>query len=164
MSKDLAYGPKTQEGKDFIEKLRLYMMDFAEINELLGKEESSTENLILATEMMLSDINAQPPLIRKFSLGMVMGQGLLSVALKLAASHVLDMKLQWQERNFSQYSDGTKTESVNDKAENYRRTSSMLKGEALNALQGWKISYNVKSGFYGGSGVHSVYSGSDFII
>lgn len=164
MKSNEKYEPQTPEGKSFIEKLRLYMLDYPEINVLLKKQEALTQTLMLATEMMLSDVIAQPPLINSIcTLKSILSAGMISPALKLAAANVLDSKLQWQERNQLQYSDGTKNEVINDKAESYRRTSSILRSEAMKAFAEWKLCYNVRRGF-GIAGIGSVYSGSGFII
>lgn len=158
------YGPQTPEGKAFIEDLKAYMLDFPDLNELTGEQETKMSSLLLSVRMMLSDVHSAPPLIGKFSLKRLLGYSLLSPMLKSCAGHILDMKVQWMERNELQYSDGTKTAAINDKAKTYRQTANLLKSEAMAAFSNWKMGYNIRSGFCGGSGVGSVYSHSDFVI
>lgn len=146
------------EGEKFLEDFRMFMQDFEAVNQLMDEKEVPRAMLSLASRMMVSTFNSTPPHTRTYTLGDMLANHLIEPMLFHAASNVLMMRAQQQERNQLSYSDGGRSEVINDKALSYKNTFNMLRSFALKAFKDFKVATNFNSGYGDNKGVFSDYA------
>lgn len=149
----------SEAAKKFVGMLRIFMRDSPAYNDLQQERETTDQDLALVTAMMIDDFNSLPPLFeKKFSLSEILMAGLSSAALKVAASHLLEMRFQQQERNELTYSDGSRTEVINNKSVPYKDTASRFFLEGMKQFEKWKVAYNLTSSYNSSAGLFSDYA------
>lgn len=158
INEDKLWRAQSDQGKQFLHDLRKYMRDNEEINTLLDEEEIDESSLVLAVKMSVSDYNMQPPLLSSQNFVAIVDSGLFAPMLRLSAANILEMKYQSQERNRLQYSDGNRTEVINDKAPDYKDTANRLRQMAMTTIANYKQALNLKRGYGSTSGIHSEYA------
>lgn len=127
-----------------IGRLRKFLRDIDELNELLEGKESSDSQLRMAIEDALDDWNTTPPLITKVTIENHPAPRLL---LRGAAIEVLNSVGIFHSRNRLNYSDGGITVAVHDRAQDYQAWASRFKSDyeqkkgdikkAINIAGGW---------------------------
>ena len=150
--------PISPEAERFLHDLRMFMMDYEVFNQLRDEKEVSRRMLLLATSMTVNTFNATPPLSGTYTLKQMLQSHLLEPTLYHAASNVLMMRAQQQERNQLTYSDGGRSEVINDKAPSYKNTYQMLRQYSLELFKKFKVAQNLNSGYGHSKGVHSDYA------
>jgi hypothetical protein len=119
--------------EELITKIRDFLRDYPELNELLEARENSDELLKMSVEFILNDFNQQPP-ITNFGIDnfpsiphLVMG----------AAAHALQSAMIWYSRNRINISDGGISLLYKDKAGEY---ASIVAG-FMEQYTRWKMMY-----------------------
>lgn len=143
----------------FIAMLRHFMRDMPSYNELQQEIETTDQDLAFVTGLMIDDFNSLPPLLNdQKDLKAILGTGLTSACLKVAAAHLLEMRYQQQERNELTYSDGGRTEAVNNKSPSYKDTSARFMAEGMQKFETWKVAHNLSRSYNTSAGLFSDYA------
>ena len=103
--------PATQS---FVQMVRLYLRDFAELNRIVSGEESSDRMIAWAVFDALSDFNGTPHLTA-YSLDDLLQRNQQALLLRMTVCSLLESVGQLQTRNHINYSNGGLNVGVNDK-------------------------------------------------
>lgn len=148
------------ELNQFVNMVRQYMRDYAELNRLIAGEESTNRQIIWAISDAIDDWNSTPPLIGYVSLFSHPSRSLL---LRGTVISLLESIGLLQTRNHISFTDGGLTVGVNDKTQfiqswislfrsTYEEKKNRLKG-ALNIENAWEggvfSEYLWANNFYG---------------
>lgn len=102
--------------RSFVQTVRLYMRDHAELNRLIAGEESSDRMIAWAVLDALSDFNSTPPPLGEFTLDdLIQQRQLQSLLLRMTVIALIESVGLLQTRNQLNYSDGGLNVGVNDK-------------------------------------------------
>jgi len=100
------YTPINSIGVDsMVRKVRRFLRDHKELNELLGDYESTDESIKEAIREAISDYNTEPPLIESISLNSF-PSGADGILVLGASYHILNSVLNWRAREGLPFSDG----------------------------------------------------------
>ena len=136
-----------------IGRLRKFLRDIDELNELLEGKESTDSQLRMAIEDALDDWNSTPPIITAATLENHPAKRLL---LRGAAIEVLISAGIWHSRNRLSYSDGGITVAIHgDKAQDYQAWADRFAREYENKKTEVKKAANIAAGW---GGVSSEYT------
>ena len=131
------------------EAVRTFMRDFAELNRLTTKEETSPRMIAFAIMMALSEINSTPP-VTSYCLQDIPAYLMITAATIAVLNSVVLLKT----RNKLQFSDGGVAIS-RENPELLMSLAQLLRSTFDRKLQQWKIFQNINSAM--GGGVHSEY-------
>ncbi len=125
-------------------KLRRFLRDYPELNELLDKQESSDELFDDAIDYIIEDFNQTVP-ITNYSVENFPSPEKLVLG---AAAHVLESAMIHYARNRVNISDGGVSLMYKDKAGEYSGIVNMLKSQYFQWKSSYKKGLNLES-FYG---------------
>lgn len=135
-----------QELDSFVNMVRMFMRDHAELNRLIAGEESSNRQILWAVMDALDEFNTEPPFTR-FGVGNFPSRSLLIRATTISLLTSVGLL---QTRNHLQFSDGGITVGINDKTQFLQAWIQLLKGEYEEKKKKLKVAYNIESAWDGG--------------
>jgi hypothetical protein len=100
--------------KSFVQTVRLYLRDFAELNRLIAGEESSDRMIMWAVLDAMSNFNGTPHLTN-ISFEDLLGRNQGHLLLRMTVEALIESVGLLQTRNHLNYSDGGINVGVNDK-------------------------------------------------
>jgi hypothetical protein len=133
--------------------LRLFMMDTAELNRLLRREEMDDEHLELALMLVISDWNTTTPILARTTIGNFPSFYLLMHG---ATIQCLKMAGLYQSRNELTYSAGDSSFVRANKTQYYQSWLQNFASDYEAKKINYKIQINVETSY--GGGFHSEYS------
>lgn len=141
--------------RSFVEMVRLYIRDHAELNRLVRGEESTDRQIAWAVCDALSNFNGTPPL-GSASLEMLLGRSQHALLLRMTVTSLLESIAFLQVRNHINYSTGGTNVGVNDKAPMLMQWAQYFKSYTEQMKLRVKVAMNIES-ILGpeNSGVHS---------
>lgn len=128
----------------FIQMVRLYMRDHAQLNRLVAGEESSDRMIAWAVLDALSDFNGTPPFIGRFSLEHLLERDQQALLLRMVTCSLLESVGILQTRNHLNYSNGGINTGVNDKTPLIMNWLQYYKGTVEQMKQRVKVSMNIE--------------------
>jgi hypothetical protein len=134
---------------DFINMVRLFMRDYAELNRLIAGEESNNRQIAWALMDTLDDFNTTPPFTR-FGVWDFPSRSLL---LRGTVASLLESIGLLQTRNHLQFSDGGITVGINDKTQFLQAWIQIFRNAYEDKKLKLKVAYNIESAW--GGGIHS---------
>ena len=145
----------SQITQDFVQMVRLYMRDFAELNRIVSGEETSDRMIAWAVFDAMSDFNGTPHLTN-LSLEDLLQRNQHSLLLRMTVCSVVESVGLLQTRNHINYSDGGTNVGVNDKTPLLMNWLQYFKSFVTQQKQRVKVALNIE-GILGPSqtGVHS---------
>lgn len=148
----------SQPFRDFVQMVRLYMRDFAELNRLVAGEESSDRQIAWAVLDALSDFNGTPPFTGPVNLEGLLELGQQALILRMTVCSIIESVGLLQTRNHINYSNGGITVGVNDKTPMLMNWLQYFKASTDQMKQRVKVAINIGA-ILGpsNSGVHSEY-------
>lgn len=102
--------------RGFVQAVRAFIRDYAELNQLIRGDESSDRMIAWAIFDFVSDFNSTPPLLGEYDLSYFLGRGWASFAIRGTVSSLLTSLQLLYARNHIPFSDGGISVSLNDKA------------------------------------------------
>jgi hypothetical protein len=143
--------------KNFVQMVRLYLRDYAELNRLISGEETSDRQLAWSVLDAVSDFNGTPHLTN-LSLEQLLDRQLHSLMLRLTVIAVIESVGLLQTRNHLNYSTGGINVGINDKTAMLMQWLQYFKGVTEERKQHVKVALNIE-GILGPSnvGLHSEY-------
>lgn len=135
--------------EDFINQVRLFMRDYAELNRLVSGVESSNRQIVWAIMDALDDFNTEPP----FTHFSVIDFPSKSVLVRLTVVSLLESIGLLQTRNHLSFSDGGIQVGLNDKTPFIQSWIQLLRTRVDEKAKRIKIAYNIESAW--GGGIHS---------
>jgi hypothetical protein len=135
----------------FIQQVRLYLRDYAELNRLIDGVEHTNRQIVWAIMDTLDDYNTTPP-FTSLSLREFPSKSLL---LRGVACALLESLGILQTRNHLPFSDGGLQVGVNDKTEYIQRWLQLLKNQYEEKKMRQKIAMNIERAW--GGGINSEY-------
>jgi hypothetical protein len=149
--------PETDLFKAFIQSVRLWLRDFAELNLLIRGQESSDRMIAFAIHDFLSDFNGTPP-FTSFALEDMVARNLQSLALRGTSISLLQSVMFIHMRNHLPFSDGGLSVQINDKAPLIQSILQLLQSQYEQNKRMVKTANNIQGILDSGpSGVHSDY-------
>jgi len=156
MAEDVIPGYKTADATNlpsaeleldsFVNMVRVFMRDHAELNRLIAGEESSNRQILWAVLDALDDFNTESPFTR-FGVGTFPSRSLL---IRATVISLLTSVGLLQTRNHLQFSDGGITVGINDKTPFLQSWIQLLKSEYEEKKKKLKVAYNIESAWDGG--------------
>lgn len=101
--------------RGFVQVVRMYTRDQAELNRLVKGEESSDRQIAWAIVDALADFNGTPPLLGTFSLEMLLQRNQQNLLTRMTVISLIESVGLLQTRNHINYSNGGLNVGVNDK-------------------------------------------------
>lgn len=148
----------TDTTRSFIQMVRFYMRDIAELNRLTAGEESSDRQIAWAVLDALSDFNGTPPPLGEFSLEYLLSAGHANLLLRMTVIALIESVGLLQTRNHINYSNGGITVGVNDKTPMLMNWLQYFRSITEQRRLQVKVSMNIAGLLNSGSsGVHSEY-------
>lgn len=148
----------TDTTRSFIQMVRFYMRDIAELNRLTAGEESSDRQIAWAVLDALSDFNGTPPPLGEFSLEYLLQAGHANLLLRMTVIALIESVGLLQTRNHINYSNGGITVGVNDKTPMLMNWLQYFRSITEQRKLQVKVSMNIAGLLNSGSsGVHSEY-------
>ena len=135
----------------FVQHVRLFMRDHAELNRLIAGEESSNRQITWAILDALDDYNTTPP----FTHLTIYTFPSRSLLIRATVISLLESVGLLQTRNHLQFSDGGIQVGVNDKTPFIQAWLQLFKNSYEEKKLRLKTAYNIESGW--GGGIHSEY-------
>lgn len=149
--------PVSNTVRDFVQGVRLWMRDFAELNLLVRGEESSDRMILFAIGDFLSDFNGTPP-FSNMALADLFARNQQSLALRGTVISLLQGVMLIQARNHLPFSDGGLSLQINDKAPLIQSILQLLQAQYEQNKRMVKTAINIEGMLDSGpSGVHSDY-------
>lgn len=149
--------PTSDTFRNFIQAVRLWMRDYAELNLLIRGEESSDRMIAFAINDFLSDFNGAPP-FTNFSLEDLFARNQQALCLRGTAISLLQSVMLIHARNHLPFSDGGLSVQINDKAPLIQSILSLLHSQYEQNKRMVKTAINIEGLLdQGPSGVHSDY-------
>jgi hypothetical protein len=139
------------ELNNFVNQVRLFTRDYAELNRLIAGEESSNRQIVWAILDALDDWNTTPPFTRH-TIGNFPSRHLLVRATVIC---LLESVGLLQTRNHLQFSDGGIQVGINDKTPFIQSWIQLFRNTYEEKKQRLKVAYNIESAW--GGGIHSEY-------
>jgi hypothetical protein len=145
----------SQDFRDFVQMVRLYMRDFPELNRIVAGEESSDRQIAWAVLDALSDFNGTPHLTN-YDLDGLLQVNQHSLLRRMTVIALIESVGLLQTRNHINYSDGGLNVGVNDKTPLLMNWLQYFKAYTDQMKQRVKVALNIQ-GILGPSnmGVHS---------
>lgn len=141
--------------KAFVQSVRLYLRDHAELNRLVAGEETSDRMIAWCVLDALSNFNGQTP-ITHYSLEDILAQEQAHLLLRMTVESIIESVALLQTRNHINYSDGGLNVGVNDKTPLLMNWLQYYRGFTEQRLQKVKVALNIQSILGpGNTGVHS---------
>ena len=104
----------TQAMQSFVQVVRLFLRDYAELNRLISGEETSDRMIAWAVNDAVSDFNATPH-FTAFTLDQLLQRNLQHLVLRMTAINIIESVGLLQTRNHLNYSTGGINVGINDK-------------------------------------------------
>jgi hypothetical protein len=144
--------------REFVQMVRFYMRDNAELNRLVAGEESTDRQIAWAVMDALADFNGTPPFLGNTDLDGMLGMQQHSLLLRMTVCNVIESVGLLQTRNHINYSNGGITVGVNDKTPMLMNWLQYFRATTDQMKQRVKVAMNIGS-ILGptNSGVHSEY-------
>lgn len=139
----------------FVQNVRLYMRDHAELNRLVGGEESDDRQIAWAIFDALSNFNGTPPFIGRFRLEDLLGRDQHALMLRMTVIALIESVGLLQTRNHINYSDGGLNVGVNDKTPLLMKWLEMFRSMTEQRMMQVKVAFNIEQLLDGGPGMHS---------
>jgi hypothetical protein len=141
-----------------IQGVRLYLRDFAELNQLIEGQETSDRMIKWSTLDFLSDFNGTPH-FTGFTLTDLYNRQLQSLSVRGTVITILESLILTYNRNHLPFSDGGISVSINDKAGFLMGLHGMFKSGYEQQKRQVKIALNIEGMLLDGGtpGVHSDY-------
>jgi hypothetical protein len=149
--------PNTLVFESHVQSVRMFLRDFAELNQLIRGEESSDRMIAWATMDFLSDFNGTPP-FSMFGLEDLFSYNLQSLAVRGTIITLLQSLMVLYARNHLPFSDGGLSVNLNDKAPLIQSMLALFQAAYEQNKRMVKTAINVARIMDSGpSGVHSDY-------
>lgn len=149
--------PSNETFRSFIQAVRLWMRDFAELNLLIRGEESSDRMIAFAINDFLSDFNGTTP-FTNFSLDELFALNQQALAIRGTAISLLQSVMLIHARNHLPFSDGGLSVQINDKAPLIQSMLQLLQAQYEQNKRMVKTAINIQGILDDGpGGVHSDY-------
>lgn len=132
--------------KAFVNMVRLFLRDYAELNRLVSGVEHSDRQIVWAILDTLDDYNTTPP----FTSNSITDFPSQHVLLRGVAASLLESLGVLQTRNHLQFSDGGLTVGVNDKTEYLQRWVQLFRSQYEEKKMKIKIASNIERAWGGG--------------
>jgi hypothetical protein len=147
----------TETTKVFVQTVRLYLRDYAELNRLIAGEETNDRMIAWAVLDALSNFNGTPP-ITTFTLEDLFERQQKHLMLRLTVEAVIESVGLLQTRNHINYSTGGLNVGINDKTPLLMNWLQYFKSFTAQKMQQVKVAFNIES-ILGPSnvGIHSEY-------
>jgi hypothetical protein len=139
------------ELNSFVNQVRLFTRDYAELNRLIAGVESSNRQIVWAVMDALDDFNTTPP-FTSFTIGTFPSRSLLIRATVIA---LLESVGLLQTRNHLSFSDGGIQVGINDKTPFIQSWLQLFRNGYEQKKEKLKVAYNIESAW--GGGIHSEY-------
>lgn len=139
------------ELNNFIQQMRTFLRDYAELNRLIAGVEHSNRQIVWAIGDALDDFNTTPPFTR-FDLSNFPSKSLLVRAVTITLLESLGLL---QTRNQLNFSDGGLSVGINDKTPYIQSWLQLFKNSYEEKKQRLKVAYNIETAW--GGGIHSEY-------
>ncbi len=136
---------------DFVNQVRLFLRDYAELNRLIAGVENSNRQIVWAIMDALDDYNTTPP-FTKFGIYDFPSRSLL---IRAVVCTLLESVGMLQTRNHIQFSDGGITVGINDKTPFLQSWIQLFRNQYEEKKLKLKVAYNIEAGW--GGGIHSEY-------
>lgn len=145
----------TQTMRDFVQMVRAYLRDFAELNRIVAGEESSDRQIAWAVFDAMADFNGTPNLTA-ISLEDLLQRNQHALLLRMTVISLIESIGLLQTRNHINYSIGAINVGVNDKTPLLMNWLQYFKASTDQMKQRVKVALNIE-GILGPSnqGVHS---------
>ena len=134
---------------EFVNQVRSFLRDYAELNRLVAGEESSNRQIVWAIIDTLDDFNSSPPFTR-FGLNDFPSKSLL---MRGTVKSLLESIGLLQTRNHLQFSDGGISVGINDKTPFIQSWIQLFQNSYEDKKIKLKVGYNIESAW--GGGIHS---------
>lgn len=143
--------------KGHVQSVRMFMRDFAQLNLLIGGEESSDRMIAWSTFDFLSDFNGTPH-FTNYSLEDLFARNLQHLAIRGTVITLLQSVGMLYARNRLPFSDGGISADMNDKAPMIQAWLQLFQAAYEQQKRQVKVALNIETLLDGGpSGVHSDY-------
>lgn len=148
----------SQQLRDFVGGIRLFIRDFPELNRLVAGEETSDRMIAFFVEEALSEFSSTPPNLGIYTFSYFMERGWNFYLRMGAIVHVLESIGMLQTRNYLSYSDGGVTVSVSDKTPLLQSWLQFFKARWETWIDRIKVAENIEGALTNGiQGVSSEY-------
>lgn len=148
----------TDTTRSFVQMVRFYMRDIAELNRLVAGEESSDRQIAWAVLDALADFNGTPPLLGNQTLEGLLSAGQAPLLLRMTVIALIESVGLLQTRNHINYSNGGITVGVNDKTPMLMNWLQYFRSLTEQRKLQVKVAMNIAGLLNSGSsGVHSEY-------
>jgi hypothetical protein len=134
------------ELNNFVNMVRMFMRDHAELNRLVAGEESSNRQILWAVMDALDDFNSDPP----FTSYGIYSFPSRSLLVRMTAISLLTSIGLLQTRNHLQFSDGGITVGINDKTPFLQAWINLLTGMVKEKKDRIKVAQNIERAWDGG--------------
>lgn len=128
---------------DLVRKLRLFLGDSPETNQLIAGFELSDDKLRLALELAVDEFNTTTP-VTSYSISQFPS---LKVLLHAGAVQALIMAGIIADRNYLQFADGGLSEVLGDRGQRYQAWIAQLVASYKQAAEAIKIQINMEEGW-----------------
>lgn len=146
----------TPATRAFVQTVRGYTRDHAELNRLVGGEESDDRQILWAVYDALSDFNGTPPFLGRYRLEDLLMRDQHALLLRMTVIALIESVGLLQTRNHINYSDGGLNVGVNDKTPLLMKWLEMFKSMTEQRKLQVKVALNIEPLLNGGpGGVHS---------
>ena len=147
----------TKAMMDFVQVVRLYLRDYAELNRLISGEETSDRMIAWAINDAVSDFNATPH-FTAYTLDQLLQRNLHHLILRMTAINIIESVGLLQTRNHLNYSTGGINVGINDKTPLLMQWLQYFKSTTEQKKTQVKVALNVESILWAGeTGVFSRY-------
>lgn len=140
--------------RSFIQAVRLYMRDFAELNRIVSGEETSDRQIAWAMLDALADFNGTPHLT-SYSFEDLLARNQQALLLRMTVISVIESVGLLQTRNHINYSAGGINVGVNDKSPLLLKWLQYYKAFTDQAKVRTKVALNIEGILHGPSGIAS---------
>lgn len=148
----------TDTTRSFVQMVRFYMRDIAELNRLVAGEESSDRQIAWAVLDALSDFNGTPPFLGNMTVESLLEAGQAPLLLRMTVIALIESVGLLQTRNHINYSNGGITVGVNDKTPMLMNWLQYFRSLTEQRKLQVKVAMNIAGLLNSGrSGVHSEY-------
>jgi|SRR3990172_5801564 hypothetical protein len=140
----------------FVQTVRLYTRDFAQLNRLIAGEESNDRIIAWAVMDAMADFNGTPPWIGNWDISTFLGKSQQALLLRMTVITLLESVGLLQTRNHINYSNGGINVGVNDKTPLIMNWLQYFKSSTDQMKQKVKVAANIEGILGPGNvGVHS---------
>lgn len=131
---------------NFVQTVRTFLRDYAELNRLIAGEESTNRQIIWALMDTLDDFNSTPP-FTSFTLSNFPSMSLLVRGTTISLLESIGLL---QTRNHLQFSDGGLQVGINDKTPFIQSWLQLFKNSYEEKKQRIKVAFNIETAWGGG--------------